>query len=449
MTEQTVPPHDSQAFDSPPGSAATAAEGAELSESEAAAQSAPDWETVDFPGTQPLAALAAPDFSQREADLLQLIQDLNQCNDALLVRVSVLEEALERSEAALQIEVERSQHHQSMTSAEAQAAITQQQQQVAQLLSELDTANDGLRRTTIHAETLQVELDSNKQRVAQLERECTLLQQRFSEKSTALLQAEATSRDLRSRLHRQQHYTLQFKAALEKCLDMSAHRSTSETAAAAYLADMTLRPHPLAMPKAQQIQPWSVDEAGATRSNPSLDTLLRNLKSVGQGPSVPAPAAAPPSPAADLDPEAENQLWQDLERVIETSSPKPAAPLASPPQTAAAFTEPSPWGMPLPAPAAPSSPPEPAPLAAELAPEPLPERAPEVLPEATPVPVRSQRPAAPMPAFELPPTLTGNGLAEATATSPSPVVYPLRPQKKLKSIAAVQLPSFPRPQRSQ
>lgn len=446
MTEQTVPPHDSQAFDSQARSAAAAA-GAGLGESETAAQAPPDWETVEFPGTQPLAALGAPDFSQREADLLQLIQDLNQCNDALLVRVSVLEEALERSEAALQIEVERSHQHQSMTSAEAQAAISQQQHQVAQLLSELDVASDGLRRTTIHAETLQVELDANKQRVAQLERECTLLQQRFSEKSTALLQAEATSRDLRSRLHRQQHYTLQFKAALEKCLDVSAHRSASETAAAPYLADMTLRPHPLAMPKAQQIQPWSLDEAGAARANPSLDTLLRNLKSVGQGPSAPAPTAAP-SPAADLDPEAENQLWQDLERVIETSSAKPAAPPAAASQSEAAFTEPSPWGVPLPAPAAPAAPPEPASLAAELAPEVLPEPAPEI-PLAAPAPVRPQRPAAPMPAFELPPTLTGGGLTETAATSPSPVVYPLRPQKKLKSIAAVQLPSFPRPQRSQ
>ena len=54
--------------------------------------------------------------------------------------------------------------------------------QVAQLLGELDIANDGLRRTTMHNEALQAELDVNQQRVAQLERECTLLQQTIQRK---------------------------------------------------------------------------------------------------------------------------------------------------------------------------------------------------------------------------------------------------------------------------
>lgn len=42
------------------------------------------------------------------------------------------------------------------------------------------------------------------------------------------------------------------------------------------------------------------------------------------------------------------------------------------------------------------------------------------------------------PAPELAATMSGVG-------SPSPVVYPLRPSKKLESLAAVDLPTFPRP----
>ncbi|PSN80428.1 hypothetical protein C8B47_06665, partial [filamentous cyanobacterium CCP4] len=125
-------------------------------------------------------------------NLVQLIQDLNQCNDALLLRVTELEDDLERSQVALQAEIERNQAQTHSGALPVAATPGPVQQQIAQLLSELDVANDGLRRTTIHNETLQAELEVSQQRVAQLERECTLLQQRFSEKNTALHQAEET-----------------------------------------------------------------------------------------------------------------------------------------------------------------------------------------------------------------------------------------------------------------
>ncbi|MBD0334554.1 MAG: hypothetical protein ICV62_03620 [Cyanobacteria bacterium Co-bin13] len=502
MTEQNLPPQDLSSSDpqaSPPqaslldlrsaastGAEAIASDGLGGSERSGGARSEaaqPDdgWETVSFPGTLPLTDIAntvlpkpegpvpkVADFTQREAELLQLIQDLNQCNDALLGRVGDLEDALERAEAALQTEVERAQQSQSMSSAEAHTAIAQQQQQVAQLLSELDVANDAVRRTTIHNETLQAELDNARQRVAQLERECTLLQQRFGEKNNALQQAEATCRDLRSRLQRQQHYTLQFKAALEKCLHMSAQRSSAPSAVEfpAAVTEPALRPHPLAMPKAEQIKPWSSQDEAPARPDPSLDTLLRSLKSVGQGPRTPTPSAVPPRTAAapappvpTPDPEAERLLWQDLERVID-SAPKvesPAVkaagslPTAQPAPAAPAFTEPSPWGAPLPA----STVVEAAVVedsvvveAADLKPMP-PLETPLVAQPSTadpePVAVSAGRSAG------LPPLLNNSPAAPSSApgTSPSPVVYPLRPQKKLKSISAVQLPSFPRPQRSQ
>ncbi|MBD2260668.1 hypothetical protein [Pseudanabaena sp. FACHB-2040] len=490
MTEQNLPPQDLPSSDSqasPPQASLLDLRAAASNEPEAAAPNGsggpgaarPDdrWETVSFPGTLPLNEIAntvlpppkgpvpkVADFTQREAELLQLIQDLNQCNDALLGRVGHLEDALERAEAALQIEVERAQQSQSMSSAEAQAAIAQQQQQVAQLLSELDVANDAVRRTTIHNETFQAELDNARQRVAQLERECTLLQQRFGEKNTALQQAEATCRDLRSRLQRQQHYTLQFKAALEKCLDMSVQRSPAPPAIEfpAVVTEPTLRPHPLAMPKAEQIKPWASHDEAPIRPDPSLDTLLRNLKSVGQGPRTPAPsavptrsAAVPTPPVPAPDPEAERLLWQDLERVIDSAPTvePPAAkaadplPAAQPAPTVPVFTEPSPWGAPLAPPTAAIEPAVEPELAFELEPRPpLLETTPTVQPPtSTPEPVAASagRPAA------LPPLLNSAASAPAASTSPSPVVYPLRPQRKLKSVAAVELPSFPRPQRSQ
>jgi hypothetical protein len=434
-----------------------------------------DWETVDFPDQIPLqdnssgdafpgvaepgieSTVLPPSNSKESAtstdELIQLIQDLNHCNDALLNRISNLEEALERSQAALQVEVER---NQSLGSHASGAAP----QQVAQLLSELDVANDGLRRTTMHNEALQAELDVNQQRVAQLERECTLLQQRFNEKTVALQQAENTCHDLKSRLHRQQRYTLQFKAALEKCLNMPA----SHSAAGTPVDGLPLTPpdpvaQPVSIPRSQQIQPWSAGDQ-AHPQDLSLTDLLRGLKVAGHGPSRSTPVANPQPPAPSVekasDPEAEAILWQDLERVTEPQPwqpvpNQPSSPVAPPPAPAFSepaadqptFTEPSPWGAPIQrstadeiaapegfttlppesssapgeAAASPGAPP-PGPLVADM---PRSRRQPQTLPDYLPQAVTPGNPA------------------------PAPLVYPLRAQKKRKSLSAVELPSFGRP----
>lgn len=438
------------------------------------AQSDSGWESVAFPGQLPVAtaisgldaeSLPRPDAARLSdispdmsdvsngaappepapEDLVQLIQDLNQCNDALLLRVTELEEGLERSQIALQSEIERTQA--SAVGLPVAGVPGPVQQQIAQLLSELDIANDGLRRTTIHNETLQTDLEVNRQRVAQLERECTLLQQRFSEKSTALQQAEATCRDLKARLHRQQRYTLQFKAALEKCLNMApgagAAGNTSSTPAGV-LQGQLLSPsaplgeeagQPVAMPRSQQIQPWAGGQASLV-NNPSLTQLLRGLR--GTGPDNTEPPVTPPTPepVAELPraPEAQPPFMSQI------PAPEPAAPdpwleeTAAPPPPAAVFTEPSPWGEPMavmpPVPAAPATP------AAKV----------EVpaAPATTAAATSVQPPAAP-PAWParaeaaLPSYVMTNAKA-----SPSPLVYPLRSQKKITSIAAVELPSFGR-----
>ncbi|WP_035986805.1 hypothetical protein [Leptolyngbya sp. KIOST-1] len=407
-------------------------------------------------------------------DLVQLIQDLNQCNDALLLRVTELEEDLERSQVALQAEIERNQAQPHRGSLPLEATPGPVQQQIAQLLSELDIANDGLRRTTIHNETLQAELEVSQQRVAQLERECTLLQQRFSEKNTALHQAEETCRDLKARLHRQQRYTLQFKAALEKCLNMApGAAATSPSVVQGQLLGPSAAEEPgapVALPRSPQIQPWSA-RSGSLADNPSLTHLLRGLRGVGPTPVQPAAPqrdrseaplplldlAETPSPAAPVPfpPEPEPMpapapavpqasrpapdpwLEEPVASEAAASDPweKPATPEPAMPEPAAPeslFTEPSPWGEPIAPPAAPTAPP--------VEPEPLPpvHQAPVVQ---APIAARAAVTAPASVAPSLPSYLTASASAKA---SPSPLVYPLRSQKKIKSIAAVELPSFGR-----
>jgi hypothetical protein len=455
-----------------------------------------DWEPVNFPGqiaiddeagcknSSPdsgadaeatiLPPVNSQDLPPSTEELIQLVQDLNHCNDALLHRISTLEEALEASQAALQTEVERHQGVAARTGAVPQ--------QIAQLLGELDVANDGLRRTTMHNEALQAELDVSQQRVAQLERECTLLQQRFNEKGVALQQAETTCRDLKSRLNRQQRYTLQFKAALEKCLNMTANSNVEEVPLAGSFAQADGAQHPVSMPKSQQIQPWSSSNLDQAQEF-SFNGLLQGVKhsppvSPTRNFSAPPPETFPPEADRSTDPEAEGQLWRDLERVteprsagsaLESTAPaigesaKPAAqepdPWYSPDSTDAAkpsngsgqslenetptFTEPSPWGEPLSPPVAEESTPPDGLSTPENLPT-LQDEGPNQAATQAQQPVPSQtQPSSQRVA--LPSYL--QGASGGDTASPAPLVYPLRSQKKRKSLAAVELPSFGRPAR--
>lgn len=439
-------------------------------------QSSPPWEVITFPGQMAVTETPNPSLAKaqgvdpathRTEDLIQLIQDLNQCNDALLIRVSDLEESLERSQSALQAEIDR---HQAQGGVGVDRAVMPPQ--IAQLLSELDGANDGLRRATLHNETLQTELESSQQRVAQLERECTLLQQRFSEKTTALQQAEDSCRDLKARLHRQQRYTLQFKTALEKCL--KAHDASPSAVAARSGPGLTET-----MPKAEKIQPWSAPNLVADQPH-TLSSLIQGLKppspASASGSVETAPGGLHPSAQSafvPFPPGTERAMEGAIEEILEaigqkapttsgparaddtTISPPPRGeeaamnmasntapsenhqtfpPVTDPWQPPADtpnldFTEPSPWGAPLKAPAASTPSAAPAPSAVE--------------------------PRSGLPGVSVQPTWAApiQTIQAQPPTTPTPPVAqsqsPQRQssQRKLQSLAAVQLPSFGRPPR--
>ena len=488
-----------------------------------------DWEAVDLPGTVKIAAtgpeVIPADSAQsepasdqdgfttkRENELLSLIHDLNECNDALLARISQTEGALEHAQSALQREVDRAKAAQAkmIEQMSAEQASVQQisqtaQQQIAKLVSKLDTTEQALQRQQLINETLQAELNDHQERVTQLEKESALISQQHAEAAQARIKAETVSRDLRSRLQRQQRYTLQFKAALEKSLTVKARPVYTASVAEAQPVSYPNAPS-VTMPRAHRIMPWvAAGSSSFTGIDPHLETLIRNASAPASEPVLltEPPKSAPPavesaadntaSSTAAVDPEAEDKLWQDLERVMNgidetpapdtanlpavptenrdtaATSPTPkstklnwqaAAQLARATETksdakpeckpeelstaieqqpaeaiaakveesfAAAtgqssaeeigFTEPSPWGKPLPETALP-----------EAAQEATEETAVETAVKAT-----VNRPADYSPLM--------NNQAGSTV---SPLVNPERSPRKVSSMAAVQLPTFER-----
>ena len=417
------------------------------------------WQTVHFPGTVDADQLSGPtphlrtnpmdsssthqsnstsnsqtstleQSSQREAELLNLVRDLNECNDVLLAKVSQLEESLERSQAALQAEIDRS------------GPLPVGDREIVQLVTELEQSNQALQHHQMRSETLQTELNTFRERTTQLETEHTALVRQHTEQSQELLQANTNCRDLRARLQRQQRYTLQFKAALEKCLTMSTESSNSS---------VTVDAPGITMPKIEEIRPWE-SALGYGRLDPQLESMIRGVQGGGTQPS---------RATASLENEAEDQLWHDLARVVDPSE----LPTDSALQTGAAqektarfserledesgsqFTESSPWGqgsdLSAPSPMAATNTIEASVIDAlppDLidAPVETSEDSPQLSSQASEILARLQATKAVDAAETYLPAMS------SAQSSPSPLVNPLKPQKRIGSLSAIDLPNFPR-----
>lgn len=247
-----------------------------------------NWSSIAAWSQEPVSQPESPNL----VELIALIQDLNQCNSALMDRVTQLEEALECSQTALQAEVSRTQEVQTVYNAQDWSAV---QEQVTTLFNQLEFAHQTNQRQQILIETITGQLENSQERVAQLEREAALIQQRYNEQAQILNKSEATCRDLQSRLQRQQRYTLQFKAALEKSLDVPT--PSYEASPIAVNAEASSAVPVVALdspfPKVPRIQPWSAQAHSAAKASPWMKLQNLNIAAVD---SVTEPAAEPAQP---------------------------------------------------------------------------------------------------------------------------------------------------------
>ena len=202
-----------------------------------------DWQTVDFPNaisvdaiptkpetknsqsqTQPTEAGSSP-ISDNLKNLLgnaeqakgkgstpvTLMQALHECNRDLLQRLAQLETALEESQNTLQ--------NRETLLEQRTAELENTQEQLTRLFGKVEVSHQTLQSQEILVESLRSNLATSQARLAAVERECASTVQRYNEQLQQLVATENVCRELRSRLHRQQRHTLQFKAALERSLE--------------------------------------------------------------------------------------------------------------------------------------------------------------------------------------------------------------------------------------
>jgi chromosome segregation ATPase len=157
------------------------------------------------------------DESYRQADWFAIAHQLEEQNQELSVTLFQLKQALDESQQQLQLQTQRSQAAET-TIAQQAHSLQQTQEQLEDLVTRLEASQQEVQRQQLTITTLSHQLESDRQQVAQLEREYTLLQEDCDDKAQKIVAMEKHLRELWTRLHRQQRYALEYKAALEECM---------------------------------------------------------------------------------------------------------------------------------------------------------------------------------------------------------------------------------------
>jgi len=209
--------------------------------------------------------------------LLTLNEELRRANDNLYEQVENLKLALIESEKSLQWQKKRSSVTESMLHQQNQE-LAAAYVQIKTLFQQLDTSVQTVQRQETLIESYRAQLEHSQQRIAQLERECSLIQTNYNEQANQVFQSENVCRELRTRLLRQQRQTLQFKAALEKCLEMPVPKEDSLDDSLNCQTDTFCQSgSSKSLFTAQRIQPWSTeselfnDQASEDKGNPLRD----------------------------------------------------------------------------------------------------------------------------------------------------------------------------------
>ncbi|PSB01127.1 hypothetical protein [Merismopedia glauca] len=166
------------------------------------------------------ATAATQSLSQQGIQGIDPTHNLISRNRNLLQQVGQLEQALRQYQEELQFQQARAQTQETLL-LQHKELLKASEDQVNRLFKELESSHQVNQRQQILIETLSTQLETAQERLAQLERDCALTQQRYQEQSHQLQHTETTCEELQVRLERQQQQTLQFKAALEKSLEVS------------------------------------------------------------------------------------------------------------------------------------------------------------------------------------------------------------------------------------
>lgn len=223
-----------------------------------------DLEQPNITTPSPDSSAVASDCSQKKIDWHKLAHKLREHNRQLLKKIFKLEQEIAEVNNRLEEQINRSQRTDLLIAQQAEE-LNCDREEIARLVRELERSQQENQSQQTFIETLSKQLEGSQEQVAQLERECAFLQENCNKQTQELIVKEEQTKELHTRLHRQQSYTLQYKAALDQYLDISSAHTKNEPK----LSDPSFRF------ETKPIQAWSIslEEKGASATKSSYLNL--------------------------------------------------------------------------------------------------------------------------------------------------------------------------------
>ncbi len=422
------------------------------------------WQTVDFPNALSLDGLPLAKPTPLEAVSVNpsetiLTATLRQENAALRLQITQLEEQLAQLQGSLQdVSLQDVKETTPIASLSFESSLPVQIQ-ISRLFQELALSHQANQRQQVVIETLQAELEKSQAQLAEMEQSRAQSQQEYAALERLRSQAEEECSDLRMRLHRQQQQTLQFKVALERALENATSSVVNPVTLESVESTPSLETTSPGKVTSLPVQPWTCPDHKENRFNQSLlKPLVKLLEPEAESePVLSSPVDHRPSahrPINELGGEAqgvnrfplevstrtdhgfssepsqapETELWSDLAKLIEVVVPTVVPGELSSQSSEAAIAA---HELPLQDGTTDGD---------VLTTEPVVASAP------------STEPAGISEAAEHLRRMVSDGVMTALPLTnphfgqafPSPTLYPERLTKKRQSLAAVELPTFPR-----
>jgi chromosome segregation ATPase len=130
------------------------------------------------------------------------------------------------------------------------------QEQISRLLQELENAQKIINQKQKDIEQFSAELIENQQQIAHLERQCSNLQDDYEKEKQKSSVLEQQLKESEFRLKREQRHNLQFKAALNQCLEKPDYVAPINIGTEEQKTPSIISPNSR-IPKNEGIKPWS------------------------------------------------------------------------------------------------------------------------------------------------------------------------------------------------
>ncbi|MDJ0632129.1 MAG: hypothetical protein QNJ34_02955 [Xenococcaceae cyanobacterium MO_188.B29] len=161
-------------------------------------------------------------------DWHRLAHKLREHNRKLLKKVFQLEQEIAETNNRIQEHQLRSQSTDLLIAQQAEE-INHAQEDTAHVIQELESAKQEVHGQKILVDNLTKQLETTNEKFTQLESKYALLQEKYNEKNHDLLMKTQQVQELSDRLSRQQRYTLQYKAALDKYREVASSGKIPKT----------------------------------------------------------------------------------------------------------------------------------------------------------------------------------------------------------------------------